>query len=388
MSEKRDTGGRRLLIGRLLFVLLVTLCLFAGFLKTVLAPAEINYYENRPAARAEAPSLSGFLDSGFQDSLEAALSDQIFGAPLLKKAYNDVSSALLLGPLRRMTARHPDRFFRYRTVLLNRDAILWQPLDLARHLPDFTAAAQGYGRVFAADPQLDVFFFFIETDSLIDFATGEELPLYDCVRELMGLPEDHCARFMPEDYEQYRELFYRTDHHWNNRGSYRAYCEILRLLGCPDAPLQPLGEYTLGPMTGSKAEQAGLTEMSEMVTVYRFAYPPLGTNYGHEDEMLSRPAGSGFSYGTFYGGDAGLIVFDTGDERREDLLVIGDSYDNAILKLLASHCRRTWAVDLRNYESEVGEAFRFGAFVREHGVDRVLLVGSHPVFGSEYILED
>ena len=56
--------------------------------------------------------------------------------------------------------------------------------------------------------------------------------------------------------------------------------------------------------------------------------------------------------------------------------MIGESYDNAINELLASHFNHTYNVDLRNYERENGKPFNLDAFVTEHSIDRILLIGN------------
>ena len=55
--------------------------------------------------------------------------------------------------------------------------------------------------------------------------------------------------------------------------------------------------------------------------------------------------------------------------------MIGDSYDNAILKLLASHFGKTCSIDLRYYLT--GEdGFDIAAYIRRHEIGQVLVVGS------------
>ena len=110
-------------------------------------------------------------------------------------------------------------------------------------------------------------------------------------------------------------------------------------------------------------------------------------DYGDQDAFLDglrdRP-----TYGDFYGWDNGEVIFSTGRTDREDLLVIGESYDNAVLKLLASHFDHTYAVDLRYYEAHMGEEFRFSEYVEEHGITQVLLIGNLDYFAmSEFCLE-
>ena len=128
----------------------------------------------------------------------------------------------------------------------------------------------------------------------------------------------------------FSEYFYRTDHHWNYLGSYRAYRELLSFLGCTDAPLEPTATETLGEFSGSKAAGTGLDIFSEPFTVYRFAYPEMtvtrngepADDYGRQDAV---PGELALSYGAFYGGDDGEIIFDTGRTDRENVLVIGES---------------------------------------------------------------
>ena len=374
---------------RLAFVLGILLVLLLGLGRTLLRPAEINYYENRPAERLEPLTAAGFLDGSFQDSMELALADQVPGALRLKAAYNDLNSSLLLAALRWQTPRHPELFYRTNGVYIHGDRVLWDPFDPEPLMPQIEATAAGFNRAMAENPELDFYFYFVESDAVLDFRTGERTPFYELLCSLLALPEERCARFELRDYEQFCSEFYKTDHHWNHIGSYRGYTEILRLLGCPEPPLEPLEERTLAePICGSKALQAGLTEMTEPFTAYRFAYPPLGTEFGHEEAYFAGEAELPLGYGNFYGGDDGLVAFDTGREDRPNLLIIGDSYDNAVLKLIASHYCRTYSVDLRNYEREQGEPFHLGQFCREKGVDQVLILASQVVFCGDYILED
>ena len=72
------------------------------------------------------------------------------------------------------------------------------------------------------------------------------------------------------------------------------------------------------------------------------------SDYGMQDELLRGELGW-VSYGGVYGGDNGEVIFDTGKDG-DNILIFGNSYDNAILKLLASHFSKTYSIDLRNYE--------------------------------------
>ena len=69
--------------------------------------------------------------------------------------------------------------------------------------------------------------------------------------------------------------------------------------------------------------------------------------------------------------------------------MVGESFDNAVLKLLASHYDTLYSIDLRYYEHSMGKAFDFGAYTREHGIDQVLLMGNIDFFIQDtFDLED
>ena len=158
---------------------------------------------------------------------------------------------------------------------------------------------------------------------------------------------------------------------------------MLTLLQVEEAPLVPTEERCVDDhYAGTKAATARLPQFRETVEVYTFDYPELGVSYGDERSFLLG-SGERFSYGLFYGEDEAELVFNTGREGRENLLVIGDSFDNAILKLLASHFHRTFSLDLRYYRDQnTGEAPDLSAYIRDNRIDRVLVIGSNFLYSN------
>ncbi len=59
------------------FVGLILVLLGAGLARTVFFPKEVNTYENRYAEKIAPLTLEGWLDGSFQDSVDAALADQV-----------------------------------------------------------------------------------------------------------------------------------------------------------------------------------------------------------------------------------------------------------------------------------------------------------------------
>ena len=144
----------------------------------------------------------------------------------------------------------------------------------------------------------------LKRDTDINFETGERVYADDLLFSMLNLPENRMLKYEIPDFAAFSECFYRTDHHWNYLGSYRAYRE--------PAPPPRLHGYaagtdateTLGEFSGSKAAGTGLDIFSEPFTVYRFAYPemtvtrngePAG-DYGRQDAV---PGELALSYGAF-----------------------------------------------------------------------------------------
>lgn len=222
------------------FVGLILCGLLLGLARTVFFPKEINYYENRYANRAALPTPGSYADGTFQDQLEAALGDQTPFAERFKARYNDLSSKLTKALLKPVLEN--GRYYRVGDVQLFSDYLTYQTRDLEKLRPTLEERAANYNAIFAAHPDTEFYVCYIEKDTDINFETGERVYADDLLFSMLDLPEDRMLEYEIPDFAAFSEYFYRTDHHWNYLGSYRAYRELLSFLGCTDAPLEPTGD--------------------------------------------------------------------------------------------------------------------------------------------------
>lgn len=379
------------------FFVLVTGLLLAGFAKTLLLPKDINYYENRYACKIYAPTWETVQSQWFQNNLENALADQIPAAQRLKKAYNTASSQYLQTFLEPMAQAYPNRYLNYMGHRLFDEHLVYEPRDAASTAAAMTLRAEQLNTLTALHPDLPVHVYYIEKDTDINFETGERIEAGDQLLSQLHIPDERKGLFAVDSFDTFSQLFYKTDHHWNLHGSYEAYLQLLPLLECEDTPLIPGAETLLSAsFSGSKAAGTGSELFAETFSAYPFAFPPMditingqpASDYGDQEGFFHGTA-SGLSYGAFYGGDEGEVLLDTGNAERENLLIIGESYDNALLKLLASHYHVTHAVDLRYYAHYMGTPFFFSDYVQAHSIDRVLLIGNIDFFVlDDFILEN
>ena len=133
--------------------------------------------------------------------------------------------------------------------------------------------------------------------------------------------------------DEYKEYFYKTDHHWNYKGSYKAYTEVLNLLDVNN-PVKNDSEVCLNKsFSGSKASASVFNKiMKDDFCAYKFDFSSLDISvngekkdYGAQSEFFNNTTNLKINYGNFYGGDDGEIIFKNNDILSNDnLLVIGE----------------------------------------------------------------
>ncbi len=385
-------------IPNIAFVVLTVTLLGASFLNSMFFPKEINTYENRYANKLKKPTVSTVLDGSFQSSTENALSDQIPMACDMKSTYRRLHAQFLKESLKPVFHSHSDEYITFMdTLVFGGDQLVYRPRKLEELKEHLENKAENYNRIFAENPDIDFYTYFIEKDTDMNFETGERTGAREYIYSLLQLPDEKKGVFPIRSYEEFREQFYKTDHHWNNKGSYRAYCEILKLLGCEDAPLVPTEEKTLfEEFAGSKSTIGTESTITEPFVAYHFDFPEMNikvvgepvSDYGSQEACFKEEV-SEISYGSFYGTDDAEIVFENNRPDRENILLIGESYDNALLKLLASHFNTTCSVDLRYYEPITGEKFNLAEYTAAHEIDKVLFIGNLDFYTmTEFALEN
>lgn len=380
-------------ISNLFFTIFILAILIMGFCRTVFVPKEINLYENRPANQMPAFTLEDCLEGTYQEGVENALNDQVNGAQTMKKAYHSLTRKVLLGELSGILSHAQNQYVGYgRMQIFDGNYITYAPKELSTISRDLDKRAEAMNELFKKLPDVEFSCFFVEKDTELNLETNENTGTCSYFLDQLSLDDAHKGSFSLNNAEDYKSLFFRTDHHWNYLGSYEGYCQALALVS-DEVPLEPAGSATLDTsLSGAKAFIVGAGDLfTEPFTYYTFPLPPLTTTvngvpsdgYGSADKFISGTTDKVLSYGAFYGGDCGELILDTGNTKKENLLVIGDSFDNAILKLLASHFNITYSLDPRYYEPWTEGTFSLGAYLRSHNISKVLMIG-----GVEYYMMD
>ena len=382
-----------------LFILCVCAFLIYGAYTALFQPAEVNEYENRTANQFPTVTLSGFRDGSLQDAVEDALTDQVYLAQDLEEDYFYYDTKVQMKLIRPFLAAHRDRYIGVLgKYTFGGTHLVYATRPLADEQEKLDARIENINTAIKAHPELRFCAYYIEKETDLDLSTGEKTGIAEYIMRNLSLPSEDEGVFRVKSFADLDEKFFRTDHHWNNRGSYAGYCDILSMLKPDETPLVPLEEKTLrGSFSGSKATTTGAKGVyTETFSAYVFDLPEMDTAidgqsaeaYGNQAAWLEGKIWADPSYSSFYGHDQGEIIFDTHRPEAGKLLVLGESYDNAILQLLASHYGQTYSVDLRHYERVFGKPFDLGEYTKEHGITEVLLIGNLDFFVlSDFDLE-
>ena len=235
---------------------------------------------------------------------------------------------------------------------------------------------------------IDTYYYFLSTSVIYNFEENKySIDLIDIVqKKLEGDYEISYLTF--NNYEDFANNFYKTDHHWNHKGSYDAYKSIINMM-TNDKPLKPIEEIVFDDIYfyGTAARSTQIFSYNEKFSVYRFDIPKYTVlvnrkkgEYGKEEEYFNGIYDTNRlvnHYGVFYGGDDGELVFDFNKHKKDNVLILGSSYTNAINKLIASHFNKTYIVDLRHYHYSVGEKFDLKKYIDQNHIDKVLIISDY-----------
>ncbi len=172
-------------------------------------------------------------------------------------------------------------------------------------------------------------------------------------------------------------IYSRTDHHWQPLGAYYAAKAFAETAGVPFADLS---EYETVQKEGYVGTLYGYTndavfkDNPELFIYYKPTNQYTTTYYN--TDMTNERSGnllinldnvaSSSWYLVFMGGDERITRVTTDCDNGRKLMIIKDSYGNALVPCLTSSFSEIWVVDMRYFEPSAVE------FAKEHGITDVL----------------
>lgn len=249
-----------------------------------------------------------------------------------------------------------------------------------------------YNQLLSGD-DIDLYLYFVNNSRSLDFTQlpekSEEMFEWLCGRLTCV---DHAACLKIDSFETYKRLFYQTDHHWNHVGAQQGYEDMVRLLlGDGETPNEPVEEVAFDAVfNGSYSLRTGIHNAQEPFAVYRYDFPQVTPTVEGKKKAVGRQAqyfAGKYSrdplaphFATYFGGDWGELVYDTGRPEKENLLVLCNSYGCSVRGLIYAHFNKTYVVDMREYMNQTGRGMFIRQYLKDHEIDKVLILGDISYF--------
>lgn len=251
-----------------------------------------------------------------------------------------------------------------------------------------------FNDAFAMNADVKTALYLVESTRTIDLRKPlpQESTLYQYLCE--NLKVDYQDHLKIDTLGRYFDLFYETDHHWNYKGSYQGYQDVVRMLLGKDAPLCKPDETVVFPFifNGNSAKRLSMPIAQQPFTVYRFdSLPAQDVSVNHKkqtpDHMEAYFSGKYNQavmfdhYSYFYGPGKALVRRATNREQLPNLLIIGNSLVRGIEKLLTYNFNTVYTIEPKYYTRDI-DTLSIKAFTEENDIDYILLLSDAMLYNN------
>lgn len=213
--------------------------------------------------------------------------------------------------------------------------------------------------------------------------------IYDKLEGVVGVD---CYSALSQHADE--DIYLRTDHHWAPLGAYYAAEAFAKAAGVPFKDLSHYDRHELHGFVGTMygySKDISVKKSPEDFVYYTprdVEYSTTYINYNLDKKLnligQQKPSkgkffmkynhGSGAAYSTFMGGDAKITQVKTSTNNGRNLLVIKDSFGNAVPGFLFHSFQEVHVVDFRYFTYNIEE------YVDTHGITDILFANG--IFNS------
>lgn len=189
-------------------------------------------------------------------------------------------------------------------------------------------------------------------------------------------------------------IYFRTDHHWTARGAYYAYTAFAKSAGFTPSELS---SYTMGRIDGFVGSMYRYTQAQvlkdnpDYVETFTPKTPATGVIFSDATMSQSKPltivaneVKSDNKYLAFIQGDNPLIKITTGNKNGKKIIIIKESYGNAIAPFMIDNYEEVYVTDPRRIEMNLA------SFVNANGIGDILFINytfapSNPTYMTAFV---
>ena len=197
---------------------------------------------------------------------------------------------------------------------------------------------------------------------------------HDCINNIAASLKNVINVDVYDTLEQHADeyIYFRTDHHWQPLGAYYAAQQFAETAGVPFAELSTFEECVTENYTGSMYGYANyLEDLKTYPDTFTYYKPQNEYTITYYDESFSNPKdgtlfveyeGSATTYSTILGGDLNIAEIKTDVGNGRTLVLIKNSYGNALVPFFVGSFERIYVVDFRYVKIGMNDFFnRVGA---------------------------
>ena len=358
--------------------------LLLGCFTIVKDPKEKSTIENRYLKKIPQLTNSDYFYKSFQNNFEAALNDQFIYSDKIKKNYTKYTNISNHIDISKYLCKNNYTSLDNNISLYGCDGYIVFNYSSYGNIYDqqLRNFFEGYSKLNSIK---EVYYYTIDTSCVYDFNKKENTFNLEKTfkRYLKGNYKLQSFKF--KNFEEYSNYFYKTDHHWNYQGSYKGYTEIMNMIGIKDIK-KPIETITLDNIKyyGSNSQLTRYTKSYDIFKAYKFNLEKHDTyidgkpsKYGNAEQYISEKRGKEKEvinlYSEYYGNDYGEIIFDY-HNNKENILILSNSYDNAIDELIASHFNKTYILDFRKFDNH---NFNLVDYMNKNKINKVLVIADY-----------
>jgi len=173
-------------------------------------------------------------------------------------------------------------------------------------------------------------------------------------------------------------IYFRTDHHWTAKGAYQAYSAFCEAAGITPIPLteMPVSKVE-GDFYGSFTRLTTndeITNNPDYIEYYLqpqtkevIAFTNADMKISYDTNLFVDPGNEQNKYMVFLGGDNPVTRIITNTDSEKTLLILKDSFGNALTPFLVNHYKYIYVLDPRTVSTDLR------VFCKEHNVDDLLI---------------
>jgi len=309
------------------------------------------------------------------------------GSCTLKCRYEDLFSVtceITVTAIKEVTTtqNEPAADFLTNGMFIYGDAVHTQAFYSAANAGYYAKTAAYYKSLFGEDVRMNVVVAPVSSvvveNEAVKSTIADQRVILDDMAALMPSGVNFVDAYTPIYEHRDEYLYFKSDHHWTQRGAYYAYTAFAESVGLTPTPLSDF-DFTIrndsysGSMymyTQDERVKSFTDEIEVFVSRKPHTMTVTGAN-GATYNYASAVAESNNTYVTFIAGDNPYTVINVPENPQDfNVLVLKDSFGNAFVPFLCEHYGNIIVVDVRY------SAFNIYEHLKDYGLSDIIFVNN------------